>query len=225
MNTIAAYVALGANLGEPAAALDRAARRMDGICPGVRLAARSRIWHTAPKELEDVGYPWPECLREGVRQAVWEMARGLSGDGAIDPQWPGRTAGSVVGAAAGNAPQGSSPGAPPRTPDQPWYANMAVKLECPEMLAPETLFEALMRLETEFGRNRVMERRYGPRFIDIDLVAAGNAVMDTPRLTLPHPRVLARPFALLPLREIDPDFVPPETLESLSFYSSGTIIF
>lgn len=181
MDTLAAYAAFGANLGEPAATLDRAARRMDGLCPGVRLAARSRIWHTAPHDMEEMEYPLPECLRSVGKKA-------------------GLTA-------------------------SPWYANMAVKLDCPANLTPEQLFEALMRLEAELGRNRVMERRFGPRFIDIDLVAFGNAVMDTARLILPHPRALERPFVLLPLREIAPDFVPSETLDRLSFFSSGTIIF
>ena len=67
-----AYVALGANLGEPAKTVLRAVERMDAMLPGVRVAARSRVWHTAPHELEELEYPLPECFR------LKERAEGLA---------------------------------------------------------------------------------------------------------------------------------------------------
>lgn len=182
MTTRPAYVALGSNLGEPAATLSLAARRMDGILPGVRLAARSRIWHTAPNELEAMGYPRPECLRSGDFQTGCNRT-------------------------------------------SPWYANMVVRLECGAGITPEALFESLMALEAELGRDRLMEKRFGPRFIDIDLLAFGDETRRSHRLTLPHPRMLSRPFVLLPLAEVAPELGVERILEGLSFTASGTMVF
>jgi len=70
-----AYVALGANLGEPVKTVLRAVDRLDGILPGVSVAAKSRVWHTAPHEVEDFPYPEPSVLRESG-------AGGLAGTGA-----------------------------------------------------------------------------------------------------------------------------------------------
>jgi len=153
-----AYVALGANLGEPARILMRAADRMDAVIEGARVAARSRIWHTAPHELSALERPQPRFLRE--------RAGGLAESGTA------------------------------------WYANMAVRLECTVALTPETLFESLMTLEKELGRNRLFEKRYGSRCIDIDLLLFDDAVRKSAYLTLPHPRMLQREFVLNPLREI-----------------------
>nr|WP_279343502.1 2-amino-4-hydroxy-6-hydroxymethyldihydropteridine diphosphokinase [Fundidesulfovibrio terrae] len=173
---------MGSNLGEPAATLHRAAGRMHGILPGVRLAARSRVWHTAPLGMAAMEYPRPECQRE-----------------------------VVTGPAAAAT--------------SPWYANMAVRLDCPPDVTPEALFEALMALEAELGRNRVMETRWGPRVIDIDLLAFGAETRATPRLTLPHPRMFERAFVLLPLEEVAPETATPERIDCLSFTASGTMIF
>ena len=106
----------------------------------------------------------------------------------------------------------------------PWYANMVVRLESPATLAPEELFEALMALEAELGRSRVLESRWGPRPIDIDLLLFGDAIRSTPRLTLPHPRMWLRPFVLLPLSEVAPEVVSREKIEGLSFSSSETVL-
>ena len=55
------------------------------------------------------------------------------------------------------------------------------------------------------GRNRAKERRWGPRTVDIDLIAYDDIGIDEPDLTLPHPRALERAFVLAPLAEIAPD--------------------
>jgi len=115
--------------------------------------------------------------------------------------------------------------APLGPPDQPWYANMVVRLECaPEITAPG-LFRALMELEALLGRNRVLERRWGPRILDVDLLLFGDLRSNDPYLTLPHPRMWERAFVLLPLREVAPDRVTDQTLKGLSFRHSGTMIF
>jgi len=91
-------------------------------------------------------------------------------------------------------------------------------------VVPEELFEALMALEAELGRSRVLESRWGPRPIDIDLLLFGDAIRSTPRLTLPHPRIWLRPFVLLPLSEVAPEVVSREKIEGLSFSSSETVL-
>jgi 7,8-dihydro-6-hydroxymethylpterin-pyrophosphokinase len=60
--------------------------------------------------------------------------------------------------------------------------------------------------------------RKGPRVLDIDILLFGNAVMSTPQLTIPHPRMLQRRFVLEPLVEIAPDLRHPVTKESFSKY-------
>ena len=62
-------------------------------------------------------------------------------------------------------------------------------------------------MECALGRDRKNERRWGPRKIDIDLLAYGDVVLSDADLTLPHPRLFERAFVLLPLAEIAPDRV------------------
>ncbi len=89
--------------------------------------------------------------------------------------------------------------------DQPAFLNMALKAET--HLAPLALLEHLKRLETRLGRTPAV--RYGPRLIDMDILFYDDLVLDTPELTLPHPRLHERAFVLVPLADIAPDFVHP----------------
>jgi 7,8-dihydro-6-hydroxymethylpterin-pyrophosphokinase len=68
------------------------------------------------------------------------------------------------------------------------------------------------------GRLRRLPR--GPRLIDIDILLVGNAVIDTPRLTLPHPRMLERRFVLEPLLDVAPELLHPVTKRPLRDYLS-----
>ncbi len=102
---------------------------------------------------------------------------------------------------------------------------MVVRLECAPEVTARSLFSALMELEARLGRNRVMERRWGPRILDVDLLLFGDERSDDPAMILPHPRMWERAFVLLPLREVAPELVPDERLGDLSFSHSGTIIF
>ena len=90
--------------------------------------------------------------------------------------------------------------------DQDWFVNAVVRVET--TLAPLELLDALGRLEAEAGRVRG-EIRFGPRVIDLDILLFGETVMDTERLTLPHPRMHKRCFVLRPLCDIDPTVVHP----------------
>ncbi|OAN50734.1 7,8-dihydro-6-hydroxymethylpterin-pyrophosphokinase [Paramagnetospirillum marisnigri] len=95
--------------------------------------------------------------------------------------------------------------APLYVTDQPAFLNMAVGGTT--TLAPLELLRALKRLEDELGR--VASVRYGPRLIDLDILFHGEVVMDTDELTLPHPRLAERRFALAPLAEIAGGIVHP----------------
>ena len=77
-------------------------------------------------------------------------------------------------------------------------------------LAPQELLAALHRLEQEAGRERPY--LHAPRTLDLDLLRHGDAVLQTPTLTLPHPRMLQRAFVLQPLAEIAPEQVRSEQL-------------
>ena len=91
--------------------------------------------------------------------------------------------------------------------EQPSYVNGAVALETD--LAPRDLLDVLLGVEQSFGRDRAMEVRWGPRTLDLDLLLHGDLVRDEPGLTLPHPRLHERRFALEPLADLDPALVVP----------------
>jgi 2-amino-4-hydroxy-6-hydroxymethyldihydropteridine diphosphokinase len=74
-------------------------------------------------------------------------------------------------------------------------------------LAPLVLLDALQAIELAHGRQRPYPN--APRTLDLDLLLYGSIRLDTPRLTLPHPRIQQRAFVLLPLLEIAPDLGPP----------------
>lgn len=91
----------------------------------------------------------------------------------------------------------------------PKFSNQA--LEVSTDLAPEEVLDAVQQIERELGRNRAAETlekastgmRYVSRPVDIDIMFYNDEVIDTERLTIPHPRLAEREFALVPLCEID----------------------
>lgn len=72
-------------------------------------------------------------------------------------------------------------------------------------LSPQALLARALSVEQELGRNRQQERRWGPRPIDIDILAYDDVHVNEPALTLPHPRLFERAFVLVPLAEIAGD--------------------
>jgi 2-amino-4-hydroxy-6-hydroxymethyldihydropteridine diphosphokinase len=72
-------------------------------------------------------------------------------------------------------------------------------------LTPQALLERGLEIERELGRNRRQEQRWGPRPVDIDLLAYDDVTVDAPDLILPHPRLFERAFVLVPLSEIAAD--------------------
>src|SRR3989442_170041 len=85
---------------------------------------------------------------------------------------------------------------------QPPFVNACIRIDT--AMAAETLLSALHEIEREFGRDRAAERRWGPRTLDLDLLAYDDLAIDRPELTLPHPRLFERAFVLVPLAEIVP---------------------
>jgi len=143
---VTAYVALGANLGDAAAALRQAMETMHRW-DGTRVTARSSLYRTAPV---DAGGP------------------------------------DYVNA----------------------VAQLATELPAPELL------RALQDLELAAGRERPY--RHAPRTLDLDLLLYGDARIDSPRLTVPHPRMAERAFVLVPLAEIAPDRVSAAALGAVA---------
>jgi 2-amino-4-hydroxy-6-hydroxymethyldihydropteridine diphosphokinase len=89
--------------------------------------------------------------------------------------------------------------------EQPPFLNGAAAVET--SLEPRALLDVLLDVERRLGR--VRDERWGPRTIDLDLLLYGDTVVDEPGLTVPHPRLRERAFALEPLLELDPDLVVP----------------
>jgi 2-amino-4-hydroxy-6-hydroxymethyldihydropteridine diphosphokinase len=93
----------------------------------------------------------------------------------------------------------------PVGPPQPDYLNAVVELQVD--LAPEALLESLLRIERGLGRLR--RERWGPRTIDLDLLAMDGVRLSHSTLTLPHPEISRRAFVLRPWLEIAPDYRVP----------------
>jgi 2-amino-4-hydroxy-6-hydroxymethyldihydropteridine diphosphokinase len=91
--------------------------------------------------------------------------------------------------------------------EQPRFVNGAAEVETG--LSPRELLRRLLAIEHRLGRVRGQGPRFGPRTIDLDLLLYGAETLDEPGLTLPHPRLHERGFALEPLAELDPALEVP----------------
>ncbi len=91
--------------------------------------------------------------------------------------------------------------------EQPRFLNAAVAVET-ALSAPD-LLARLLAIERSLGRQRTGPR-FGPRTIDLDLLLYGQETIDEPGLTVPHPRLAERRFALEPLAELDSDLALPD---------------
>lgn len=95
--------------------------------------------------------------------------------------------------------------------NQPKFLNQALKVQT--YLEPEPLLKHIKRLEIALGRKASFQN--GPRLIDIDILFYDELVMNTPTLTIPHPRLHERGFVLLPMMDIAPDLIHPVTQKSI----------
>jgi 2-amino-4-hydroxy-6-hydroxymethyldihydropteridine diphosphokinase len=91
-------------------------------------------------------------------------------------------------------------------PKQPDFLNMALEVEC--SYSPEKLLQILKAIESRMGRKKV-KQRWGPRIIDIDILFYGDKIINMEDLIIPHKEFYNRSFAIMPLAEISPDFIPP----------------
>ena len=89
--------------------------------------------------------------------------------------------------------------------DQPAFLNQVLSVET--LLEPEDVLNQTQAIEQELGRVRL--EKWGARLIDIDLLYYDQLILQTDRLTIPHPFQHQRRFTLVPLAEIAPDFVHP----------------
>jgi 2-amino-4-hydroxy-6-hydroxymethyldihydropteridine diphosphokinase len=110
--------------------------------------------------------------------------------------------------------------------EQPAFLNQVVQAQT--HLSPQDLLDALKRLEKQLGRRPGV--RYGPRQIDLDILLYDDLQLETPTLTIPHPRLAERAFVLVPLADLAPGLIPPgasmticQMLESLD--RSGIELF
>ncbi len=89
--------------------------------------------------------------------------------------------------------------------DQPAFINAVIAVST--SLAPHALLARMQAAERALGRDRAQERQWGPRPIDLDLLAYDDVALHDPDLTLPHPHLFERAFVLVPLAEIAADRV------------------
>ena len=96
---------------------------------------------------------------------------------------------------------------PQDAPGQPWFLNLVAEAETG--LLPQELLLRIGEIEAGLGRRRTQPK--GPRTIDIDILLYGDAVIETPELEIPHPRMAQRRFVLEPLAELAPGLRHPVT--------------
>lgn len=102
---------------------------------------------------------------------------------------------------------------PPIGPQQPDFINAAAELSTD--LSPLALLDALQAIEQQ--QNRVRNIHWGPRTLDLDILLYDNLVLESERLTIPHPRLSERAFVLVPLTDLNPQLALPsgETVAEL----------
>lgn len=96
--------------------------------------------------------------------------------------------------------------------EQPDFLNMAIIIDTP--LQPIELLKAIHDIEQNLGRQRTL--KWGQRTLDIDILFFGQHIINIPELTIPHPSVQLRRFALVPLNEIASGFVHPVLNKTIS---------
>jgi 2-amino-4-hydroxy-6-hydroxymethyldihydropteridine diphosphokinase len=123
----------------------------------------------------------------------------LDGDAAIVERF--RRAREALGGVASSRLYRSAP----IGPAQPDYLNAAIAIDTE--LAGAALIAWVLAIERGCGREREGEVRWGPRAIDLDILD-GDVAIQLPSIVVPHPRLHERAFALAPLADLDPKYLP-----------------
>lgn len=100
---------------------------------------------------------------------------------------------------------------------QPDFLNLCVAATTP--LAPRPLLAALKNLEVQLGRRPGV--RWGPRLIDIDILFYDDLILQEEELIIPHPRLAERAFVLMPLADLAPELIHPQTGRTIRAMSAG----
>lgn len=95
--------------------------------------------------------------------------------------------------------------------EQPAFLNLVVKASTE--LSPKKVLTFIKDIEVALGRKATF--RFGPRLIDLDILLYDDLVLNSPRLTIPHPRLSERGFVLIPLAELAPDLIHPVTRKTI----------
>lgn len=93
------------------------------------------------------------------------------------------------------------------SPDAPRFLNAVIQLRT--VHSPPELLSVLLDIERYHQRSRDPKQRWGPRTLDLDIIAIEDVVVELSELTIPHPEMHRRSFVLCPLCDIDPDWVHP----------------
>lgn len=95
-----------------------------------------------------------------------------------------------------------------------WFTNGVGCLDV--TLSPQEVLQALLEVEAAFGRTRDESSfGYQDRSLDLDLLYCGSEILDSPELVIPHPRIGERLFVLVPMAELDSDFIDPVSQKSI----------
>lgn len=95
-----------------------------------------------------------------------------------------------------------------------WFLNAVIEIKT--SLSPQNLLELLQKIERKLGRNREAEVHWGNRNIDLDILFYNDLIMNEPNLVVPHKHLHNRAFVLVPMLEIDSNFVHPVSKKTIS---------
>jgi len=95
--------------------------------------------------------------------------------------------------------------------EQPAFLNLVIKANTE--LPPKNVLTFIKDIEVALGRKATF--RFGPRLIDLDILLYDDLVLNSPGLTIPHPRLTERGFVLIPLAELAPDLIHPVTRKTI----------
>lgn len=94
-----------------------------------------------------------------------------------------------------------------------WYINAVIEIKT--MLTPQSLLNECQRIEKQLGRDRKTEGHFGARTMDIDILFYDKELINEKELQIPHKHLHQRAFTLVPMLEINPDFVHPTLKKSM----------